>query len=117
MSDTPLPLQCADWMERSILWKDPDGYVTPNIAHAAKMLREQHSALQEWHEKTEWLRKDLQPHEFGKHLADVLRERSERKDAALATCRSGGHWDCDGDYHETQYFNSTLVKKALQNAT
>lgn len=71
MSDTPLPLQCADWMERSILWEDPEGYVTPNIAHAAKMLREQHAALQEW------LRKDLQPNELGKHLADVLRERCD----------------------------------------
>lgn len=30
-----------------------------------------------WHDKTEWLRKDLQPNELGKHLADVLRERLE----------------------------------------
>ena len=34
-------------------------------------------ALNEWHEKTDWVQKSAQPKELGKHLADVLRERIE----------------------------------------
>lgn len=36
-----------------------------------------------WHDKTEWLRKDLRPHELGKHLADVLRERLEKAEQRI----------------------------------
>lgn len=36
------------------------------------------SALDEWFEKTEWLRKTITPQELGKHYADVLRERIEK---------------------------------------
>lgn len=37
-------------------------------------------AYQEWVEKTDWLRKTLQPKDLGKHLADVMREHIEAAD-------------------------------------
>lgn len=38
------------------------------------------AAYKEWSDKTDWIRPTLQPHELGKHLADVMRERLERVD-------------------------------------
>lgn len=32
-------------------------------------------ALREWLDKTDWIRKTIQPHELGKHIADVMRDR------------------------------------------
>lgn len=77
---------------------------------SAKHLEEQYAANKEWHDKTEWLRKDLQPHELGKHLADVLRERLEHKDAILnsplscdicgAVCDNPWHYSTAEDRHK-----------------
>lgn len=94
--DTSQAQQAAEWLERSILWKGPDGYVTPNIEHIAAMLRTFDAANKEWHDKTEWLRKDLQPHELGKHLADVLRGRldvaARVRTHLRNTVASDGYW-------------------------
>lgn len=49
------------------------------VALLERKVAQLEAANKEWHDKTEWLRKDLQPHELGKHLADVLRERLERR--------------------------------------
>lgn len=104
--DTSQAQQAAEWLERSILWKGPDGYVTPNIEHIAAMLRTFDAANKEWQDKTEWLRKDLQPHELGKHLADVLRERAktntelmrEARDNARASIAEDGISDMRKQY-------------------
>lgn len=32
-------------------------------------------ALHEWLDKTEWVQETVQPHELGKHRADILRAR------------------------------------------
>lgn len=45
------------------------------------MSAQQTTALQEWLDKTEWIHKTLQPHELGKHIADVMRERLEAQAA------------------------------------
>lgn len=45
------------------------------------------AALREWLEKTEWVQKIAQPHELGKHRADVLSGRIERLIDDLAAAK------------------------------
>lgn len=46
------------------------------------------TACMEWHDKTEWVRKDAKPKELGMHVADVITARITKaeaeRDAALA---------------------------------
>lgn len=65
--------------ERLARLAETGGVNGPDCARIAAKLRALDAANKEWHDKTEWLRKDLQPNELGKHLADVLRERAERR--------------------------------------
>lgn len=43
-----------------------------------RRLRQFETALSEWADKTEWLRKSVEPKELGMHLADVMKARIER---------------------------------------
>ena len=48
------------------------------------------AAFHGWIEKTEWVRDTIRPHELGKHLADIMRERIEKLEAEVATLKQGG---------------------------
>jgi hypothetical protein len=60
-------------------------------AEAAKTIIEYHEAtierlnkaLDEWHNKTEWVQETAQPLELGMHRADVLKQRIERLNKSL----------------------------------
>lgn len=48
-----------------------------------RRLRQFEVAYKEWSDKTDWARIAAKSDELGKHIADVLRERIERKDELL----------------------------------
>ncbi|MBI6848602.1 MULTISPECIES: hypothetical protein [Pseudomonas syringae group] len=60
-------------------------------AHLAQLqaenrrLRQFETALSEWADKTEWLRKSIEPKELGMHLADVMAARFQRVSLELET--------------------------------
>lgn len=54
---------------------------------AAKELRRLHQfelALQQWLDLTEWVGYDVQPHELGRHRAEVIKQRVDRLQAINA---------------------------------
>ncbi|RMV69996.1 hypothetical protein ALP05_02336 [Pseudomonas caricapapayae] len=50
-----------------------------------RRLRQFETALSEWADKTEWLRKSVEPKELGMHLADVMKERIDQLQALSVT--------------------------------
>jgi hypothetical protein len=53
------------------------------IEYHEATIERQNKALDEWHNKTEWVQETAQPPELGMHRADVLKQRIEHLNKAL----------------------------------
>jgi hypothetical protein len=68
------------------------------------------SALNAWHEKTDWVQETAQPLELGMHRADVLKQRIERLRAIEEAAKN--LVKVKGRYHTEQAFNK--LKELVQ---
>lgn len=75
------------WMDRKGSGKECAVAAIDDMAARIAELEHFKTAFMEWHDKTDWLQKDIKPKELGMHRADVLRERIAQLEAQVQGLR------------------------------